>query len=409
MNQNQKKQTGRSMIEMLGVLAIIGVLSIGAISGYKMAIRKYRTNELLHEVYKRAGEISIQLANGRAQPSIAEFPNNTEFGFRGARIVNNNPDRFFITFDNPGADICREILKRAQLEPMIVKTEPPYREVEGDNCTNRQTIDLYFNKDLSSIMQNVQRAEDIDNEEDCMNAGLKWCYVDGGYDQKCKKTCCERRYECAMCRESDGAIINLSDSPCENDTGRCDGNGTCIKNCAGVSECKICDPYTGEITGNVVKDVLCNSDKGLCDGNGNCITPTTEPIVSADEMSYADAVDYCEDKGGMFTVEDFNCTASTISQTVRCELEPPGELIDVDGDDKLDSISYWLAPADSFTYYGFESEETMLDDYESLAELQTSEALFIEKGPGRNGGVTVYVHSNYENPDEPYKALCKGN
>ncbi len=32
--------TGRSMVEMLGVLAIIGVLSVGAIAGYSKAMIK---------------------------------------------------------------------------------------------------------------------------------------------------------------------------------------------------------------------------------------------------------------------------------------------------------------------------------------------------------------------------------
>ncbi len=38
-------QSGRSMVEMLGVLAIIGVLSIGAISGYSKAMFKYKLNK----------------------------------------------------------------------------------------------------------------------------------------------------------------------------------------------------------------------------------------------------------------------------------------------------------------------------------------------------------------------------
>ena len=35
-----KQESGRSMVEMLGVLAIIGVLSIGAIAGYSKAMQK---------------------------------------------------------------------------------------------------------------------------------------------------------------------------------------------------------------------------------------------------------------------------------------------------------------------------------------------------------------------------------
>ncbi|MBO7333238.1 MAG: type II secretion system protein, partial [Alphaproteobacteria bacterium] len=35
-------EKGRSMIEMLGVLAIIGVLSVGGLSGYTMAMNRHR-------------------------------------------------------------------------------------------------------------------------------------------------------------------------------------------------------------------------------------------------------------------------------------------------------------------------------------------------------------------------------
>ncbi len=40
-------QNGRSMIEMLGVLAIIGVLSIGGLAGYTMAMNRHRANTIL--------------------------------------------------------------------------------------------------------------------------------------------------------------------------------------------------------------------------------------------------------------------------------------------------------------------------------------------------------------------------
>ena len=36
----KEEQNGRSMIEMLGVLAIIGVLSVGGIAGYSKAMMK---------------------------------------------------------------------------------------------------------------------------------------------------------------------------------------------------------------------------------------------------------------------------------------------------------------------------------------------------------------------------------
>ena len=44
------RECGRSMVEMLGVLAIIGVLSVGAISGYSKAMMKYKLNKQLEQM-----------------------------------------------------------------------------------------------------------------------------------------------------------------------------------------------------------------------------------------------------------------------------------------------------------------------------------------------------------------------
>ncbi|MBQ8250542.1 MAG: hypothetical protein IJY92_01355 [Alphaproteobacteria bacterium] len=43
----KKIESGRSMVEMLGVLAIIGVLSIGGISGYTLSMRRHRANSVV--------------------------------------------------------------------------------------------------------------------------------------------------------------------------------------------------------------------------------------------------------------------------------------------------------------------------------------------------------------------------
>ena len=45
-------ENGRSMVEMLGVLAIIGVLSIGGIAGYTRAMRNWRANEIIDAANK---------------------------------------------------------------------------------------------------------------------------------------------------------------------------------------------------------------------------------------------------------------------------------------------------------------------------------------------------------------------
>ena len=43
-------EQGRSMIEMLGVLAIVGVLSVGGIAGYSKAMNKFKTNKMTEQI-----------------------------------------------------------------------------------------------------------------------------------------------------------------------------------------------------------------------------------------------------------------------------------------------------------------------------------------------------------------------
>ena len=45
-SRNDICSAGRSMIEMLGVLAIIGVLSVGGIAGYSKAMEKWKINQV---------------------------------------------------------------------------------------------------------------------------------------------------------------------------------------------------------------------------------------------------------------------------------------------------------------------------------------------------------------------------
>ena len=58
-----KRENGRSMVEMLGVLAIIGVLSVGAIAGYSKAMFKYKLNkqaEQLTTIFNAAAQYAGQ-------------------------------------------------------------------------------------------------------------------------------------------------------------------------------------------------------------------------------------------------------------------------------------------------------------------------------------------------------------
>ena len=75
---NQKNlESGRSMIEMLGVLAIIGVLSVGGIAGYSKAMLKYKVNKTVDMITQTSSNIRIafgwQNGNGLNNPTIRIF------------------------------------------------------------------------------------------------------------------------------------------------------------------------------------------------------------------------------------------------------------------------------------------------------------------------------------------------
>lgn len=72
------EESGRSMVEMLGVLAIVGVLSIGGITGYSKAMAKYKINKTLDQVSMLITNIRTTYGN---QASYAGLDNATAIAY----------------------------------------------------------------------------------------------------------------------------------------------------------------------------------------------------------------------------------------------------------------------------------------------------------------------------------------
>ena len=64
--KNYTHQSGRSMIEILGGLAIIGVLSVGGIAGYSKAMMKIKINKTIEQITHISQNVRIFFHN---QPS----------------------------------------------------------------------------------------------------------------------------------------------------------------------------------------------------------------------------------------------------------------------------------------------------------------------------------------------------
>ena len=111
-----KSQSGRSMVEMLGVLAIIGVLSVGGIAGYSLGMRKHRANGIVDVASKYAvvayNQCQQKLLNGEITGETVETD---------ARIKGCDGDNSSISFED--AEVGNKPAGVKKFENAIVEHE----------------------------------------------------------------------------------------------------------------------------------------------------------------------------------------------------------------------------------------------------------------------------------------------
>ena len=126
-NLNRSEQNGRSMVEMLGVLAIIGVLSVGGIAGYSKAMTKFKINKSMDQISMLVANIRT-LFSGQRNYSGLSNQNAISFGIipsemdGGGQVITNafagdvtigtaaangnNDAAFTIKYDGLGQEAC---------------------------------------------------------------------------------------------------------------------------------------------------------------------------------------------------------------------------------------------------------------------------------------------------------------
>lgn len=68
----KQNENGRSMIEMLGVLAIIAVLTVGGIAGYTKAMAKIKINKSIQQITQTAQHTRIAFGSQRNYTGLGE-------------------------------------------------------------------------------------------------------------------------------------------------------------------------------------------------------------------------------------------------------------------------------------------------------------------------------------------------
>ena len=109
MIKTNSQQSGRSMVEMLGVLAIIGVLSIAGIGGYKIAMDMNKSNLILNK-WKETKQKTIELLAQDPQSNVILNEDIGDNVSRGLYILWENDKRYlYITITTP-FEITEDIL-----------------------------------------------------------------------------------------------------------------------------------------------------------------------------------------------------------------------------------------------------------------------------------------------------------
>ena len=119
-------ESGRSMIEMLGVLAIIGVLSVGGIAGYSQAMSKFKVSKTTDQVQTMVTNIRTLFTGQRTYAGLdgknaytmgiltdETWDGSAASNAYGGTILFGTPNKqkyFSITYNGLSQDACTRLV-----------------------------------------------------------------------------------------------------------------------------------------------------------------------------------------------------------------------------------------------------------------------------------------------------------
>ena len=175
--RNDVCSIGRSMIEMLGVLAIIAVLTVGGIAGYSKAMKKYQANKVV-------GEIIQVLAKWK---ELSE--NNKLYSYSIYRLDDETKKTLGLCL--PSAENCSGYYQHTPVGDIDITGNVIMRDADAELCISA------FNNIFIPLKGNIREftvATMIKNWDDAYEE-RKEC------DKKCKDKCEKDRNCLDKCRD----------------------------------------------------------------------------------------------------------------------------------------------------------------------------------------------------------------
>lgn len=143
----KRNQLGRSMVEMLGVLAIIGVLSVGGIAGYRYAMIQHKVNQLFEDIELERVYAMEEMNKENPTGYVSETQNSGDFTIEfGCGVIGYNGKCIRLQFEINNTEMCKQFIKRAPENWIYLRAGYPTRYISlktFDCSTNQIYLGFY--------------------------------------------------------------------------------------------------------------------------------------------------------------------------------------------------------------------------------------------------------------------------
>ena len=275
-------QSGRSMVEMLGTLAIIGVLSIGGIAGYSYGMNKYHANAIVNDVNLRAVELLSQLSQGHT-PNLDSWETTSAGQYPISLNSDNAPTNYYIKVEQVPFEVCNMIADMMPENVNILVDNDTQECGEGDNILDFEYEGFEGAQGPGEVIE-CPAGTSVDGE----GGYVEIPYI---YGNKCRCENADTRWD-------------TTTSTCIPKDGTCSSYADCDKY-------KFCQFTTSTCTGDSIEipttGVCAEADSpvGTYGENGQFLV-FASGLVACNWWSMQD---FCASFGGrLATLEDFGCT-----------------------------------------------------------------------------------------------------
>ena len=297
-----QSQNGRSMVEMLGVLAIIGVLSIGGIAGYRMTMNRYQANQIANEINLMRTDAKMKVVQGAEKLMLGEpydsghlnFGTNygVDFDFIDIKSEDESVTEagYYIKISGISAGVCKPLvtLLNGMNETVALKVNDGEYSADSnvDLCTEESNNALEVDFSTEKIISGSGNPEVTDPADEPQECNPETCPGTCNAEGVCE--CPEGSHlkgdECVTC--SGGKVWDGNDCSCPAGAEKSGEDGEeCVcsteKPHWNGTECTACpegsnwNSETGECEcedGKVWKESrkACITVVGECESNADC-------------------------------------------------------------------------------------------------------------------------------------------